>query len=229
MPLKPLALILLTLLLNQSVLAFQNQEDDAPIYFEGSVTFQTSYNGRVTNTLAYLFTKEHFKMVYESSAMPMMGSQDLGEVIYDFKNLKIAKVKHKDRTVVYKPAADIDNAKKPEVTPKEEWTEVLGHRCRKYEVKTTNQSGKPLSYSVWVADELRVTHLDGHAFLTAYGSNLAAAFEHTDGLVLRIDMFDDQGNAAGLSEAIELRSEKLNDESFKIPGEAEGYKVSGNY
>ena len=168
-------------------------------------------------------------MVYESSAMPMMGSQDLGEVIYDFKNLKIAKVKHKEKTVVYKPSPDIENAKKPEVTPKEEWAEVLGHRCQKYEVKTTDLSGRPLSYSIWVADDLKVTHLDGHAFLTAYGSNIAAAFEHTDGLVLRIDMFDDQGNAVGLDEAIEVRPEKLDLKVFNIPGKADNYRVSGDY
>ncbi|GEM_PF-5981208 len=186
---------------------------------------QANFEGRVD----YLFTTEsnpfleyHYQISEKgfrlaSDLIAALGPE-IPEIIFDSKDTLYLQIDHSRKSILildrHNESHIVDK-----VVPIQEVGEHLGYACKKYEVYTfIDGSRKATRKSIyWVSDQHKLLWLESLDRVAKGSEIIGRTSLFSNGLVLKIETFDSQGNLQSDISAINVVDEKLGKDYLAFP------------
>jgi len=198
-----------------SLWSFQNS-DPKPFYGEIIYSLSTSRNKFSTTDLVQ-------KVVFDSTRLLVdkysaSGRFSFPILILDSKDSTRKIIDHKKMTFeILEPESN--QVKNQNIVETDEFKDILGHVCRKYIYRHDKDEiylAKGVGY-YWLATDLIMENKCTFSFMTGFRSSSSIGCGINNGIVLRIEMSDDNGNFYKAYDAISI-SEGMNSvELFELP------------
>jgi hypothetical protein len=192
--------------------------------FEGSIEFNYIRNCEIFRTDKHLFSENNYAKICQYFSLNF----DLGDLIFDLENDNRILIKHSLKTWqnlgIEKQSS---SNSKSEIIPTEEFTEILGYKCRKYiHKKYSSEFYKTTISWIWIAEDLKFQKLNKIAKITADNSTISAIHTMSEGIPLRIDFPNEDNEKMSYMEATKIVKNIVSRDNFDIP---QGYKlIRGN-
>uniref|UniRef100_UPI00404845CA DUF4412 domain-containing protein n=1 Tax=Roseivirga sp. TaxID=1964215 RepID=UPI00404845CA len=211
---------LLYLLVNTHLILAVNTINPKYQNFEGSIEFNYTRNGEIFRIDKHFFSEKN----YGITSLYFKMNFDLGDLVFDLEKENRVLIKHSTKTIQNLGIEKQRNGDtKSEIIMTDQFTEILGHKCRKYILKKYSAEFYKTTISwLWIAEDLKFQKLNKIAKITADNSSISAIHTMSEGIPLRIDLLNENNEKMSYLEATKIDRTPISKEFFNIP---EGYKT----